>query len=89
MVALSDLGWLQGAFSTLFALFDRVGINTNITKTAGIVFRPCQAAGTQSGAEYGRRMMGSIPSYWERQSVWVPCMECREEMALGLLVVHI
>ena len=48
MVASSDLHWLQGDFRTLVGLFDRVGLNTNAGKTVGMVFRLCQALGTQS-----------------------------------------
>ena len=46
MVALSDPQWLQGAFSTLVGLLDKVGLRTNAGKTVGMVCRPCQAAGT-------------------------------------------
>ena len=37
MVALSDPHWLQGVFSTLVGLFDRVGLRTNIRNTVGMV----------------------------------------------------
>ena len=37
MVALSDTRWLQGAFSTLVSLFDRVGLRNNVGKTVGMV----------------------------------------------------
>ena len=47
MVALSDLRWIQGAFSTLVGLFDRVGLWTNARKTVGMVCHPCQVAGNQ------------------------------------------
>ena len=53
MVALSHLRWLQGAFSTLVGLFDRVGLRTNFGKTVIMVCRQCQAAGTQSEVAYG------------------------------------
>ena len=43
-----DLRWLQGAFSAFVGLFDRVGLNTNVGKTVGMVCRLFQAAGTQS-----------------------------------------
>ena len=41
MVALSDPRWLQGAFNTLVNLFDRVGLQTNVGKTVGMVCHPC------------------------------------------------
>ena len=52
MVALLDPQWIQGAFSTLFSLFNRVDLRTNVGKTVRMVFCPCQAAGTQSEAAY-------------------------------------
>ena len=45
MVASLDPGWLQGAFNTLVGLFERVGLQTNVGKTDGMVCHPCQAAG--------------------------------------------
>ena len=39
MVASSDPRWLQGDFSTLFGMFDRVGLRTNVEKTVGMVCR--------------------------------------------------
>ena len=58
MVASLDPKWFQGAFSTLVGLFHRVGLQTNVGKTFVMVYRPCQAAGTQLEAEYGRWVMG-------------------------------
>ena len=40
IVAFSDPLWIQGAFSTLVDLFDRVGLRTNFGKTAGMVCCP-------------------------------------------------
>ena len=40
MVISSDPAWLQGAFTTLLGLFDRVGLLTNVRKTVSIVFHP-------------------------------------------------
>ena len=54
MVASSDPRCLQGAFNTLIGLFDRVGLQGNVGKTAGMVSHPCQAAGNLSTEEYGR-----------------------------------
>ena len=38
---------------------------------------------------YKQCMMGAGPSYRERQQVKVQCSGCGEEMALGLLAVHL
>ena len=88
MIVLSDPVWMQEEFSTLVGLFDWVGLRKNVRKTVGMVCRPCQAAGTQSEAEYERWMTGAGLSYRERQQVRVKCLECGEEMALGLMAVH-
>ena len=61
MVALSDPRLLQGEFSTLVGLFNRVGLKTTVRKTFVMVCCQCQAAGTQSEAAYGRRITGAGP----------------------------
>ena len=49
MVVSSDPAWLQGAFNALVAIFDRVGLLTNVGKTVSMVCQPCQAgAGNQT-----------------------------------------
>ena len=88
MVALLEPRWLQGDFSTLVGLLDRVGLWNNVGNTVGMVCCPCQEVGTQSEAEYGRRMTGEGPLYWERQRGRFQCKEYGEEMALGLLEGH-
>ena len=40
MVASSDPCWLHWAFDALVILFERVGMRTNVRKTASIVCRP-------------------------------------------------
>ena len=40
MVASSDPAWLQGAFTALVGLFDRVGLRTNAGKTVSMVCHP-------------------------------------------------
>ena len=61
-VASSDPRWLQGVFNTLFGLFYRVGMRTNIRKTFGMICCPCQAAGNQLKAEYRRQITGEGPT---------------------------
>ena len=62
MVASSDPVWLQGAFNALVGLFYRVGLQTNVGKTVGMVSHPCQSAGNLTTETYGRRIMGMVPS---------------------------
>ena len=89
MVPSLDPQWLQGYFSTLAGLFDRVGLKTNVDKTVGMVCCTCQAAGTQSKAEYRRSITRAGPSYQERQRGRIQCKDFSEEMVLGLLSGHI
>ena len=58
MVESSDPQWLQGVFSTLVGLFDRVGLHTNFEKTVDMFCHPCQGERTLSEAVYRRRMKG-------------------------------
>ena len=88
MVESSDPRWLQWSFDTLVSIFERVGLRTNVRKTVSMVCRPCQAAGTQLEAAYGRRMTVEGPTYRELQKGRVQCGDCRKEMAAGLLTAH-
>ena len=58
MVLSTYPGWLQLAFDTLKGVFDRVGLQTNVHKTVGVVCRPCRAARVQADKSYTRRMTG-------------------------------
>ena len=48
MVASTNPGWLQTALDTLTGLFDWVGLQENVIKTAGMVCQPSRAAGVRS-----------------------------------------
>ena len=52
VVASSDPQWLQGIFSTLVGLFDRVVMRTNFGNIFDTICHPCQATGTQLEAAY-------------------------------------
>ena len=43
MVVLSDPAWIQGDFSAPVAIFDRVGLRTNVKKTVSMACHPCRA----------------------------------------------
>ena len=59
MVVSSDPAWLQGAFSALVAIFDRVGLRKNANKTVSMACHPCRAGfGNRTTAGYSRRLMG-------------------------------
>ena len=60
MVISSDPAWLQGAFSALIAIFNRVGLRTNVNKTVSMACHPCRArSGNWTTAGYSRRLTGS------------------------------
>ena len=88
MVASTDPGWIQSAFNMLTGLFDRVGLQTNIRKTVGMVCRPFREAGEKSDKAYTWRITGEGRSFKGRQRYWVLCPECGNELAKGSLVTH-
>ena len=66
MVVSLDPTWLQGAFTPLVGIFDRVGQMTNVGKTVNMVCHPCQAGdGNRTEESYGRRITGEGGSYAE------------------------
>ena len=82
--------WLQGAFSSLVDIFDRVGLLTNVDKTVSMACQPCRAgSGNKTTDGYRRRVTGEGISYRERQRERVPCVECGVEIAAGSLSGHL
>ena len=68
MVGASDPECLQGAFSALVAIFDRVGLQTNVNKTVSMACQPCRAGtGNRTAEGYSRRITGDGNSFQERQ----------------------
>ena len=59
MVGASDPEWLQGAFSALVAIFDRVGLQTNVDKTVSMACHPCRAGSGNRTVKY-RPCRGSV-----------------------------
>ena len=69
-----DPAWLQGAFTALIGLFDRVGLRKYVGKTVSTVCHPFQTtAGNRTQEAYGRRITGKGESYKERQRERVEC----------------
>ena len=56
MVASTDPGWIHTAFDILTGLFDRVGLQTNVKKTVGMVFHTCRADRVRADKAYTQRM---------------------------------
>ena len=65
MVESTDPEWLQLKFNMLTGLFDRVGLQTNVRKTVGMVCRKFWAAGVRVDEAYTRRMTGKGRSFKE------------------------
>ena len=90
MVVLSYPTWIQGAFTALVGLFDRVGLLTNVGKTVSMVCHPCQAGEENSTEEaYGRSITGEGRLYAERQRERIECVECGEYLAVGSMSSHL
>ena len=86
MVFSSDPAWLQGAFSALVAIFDRIGLRTNVRKTVSMACHPCrEGAGNWTEAGYSRRLTGVGETYAERQREREACGECGTVIAAGYM----
>ena len=84
-----DPAWLKGAFSALVAIFDRVGLRTNVHKTVSMACHPCRAgSGKRTMAGYSRRLTGVGKTFKERQRERVACRECGTEIAAGSMSSH-
>ena len=89
MVVSSDPAWLQSAFSALVAIFDRVGLRTNVNKTFSMACHPCRAgSGNRTAAGYSRRLTGVGKTFTERQRKRLACGECGTVIAAGSLSSH-
>ena len=90
MVVSSDPAWLQSAFSALVAIFDRVGLLTNVGKTVSMACHPFWAgAGNWNEAAYSRRLTGLRKTYAERQRERVACGEFGAVNAVGSMSSHL
>ena len=88
MVASTDPGWLHNAFDTLTGIFERVGMNTNVNKTVGMMCHICQTSRVRAEEYYNQRMTGEGSSYKESQRKKVKCLECGKDLVRGSLDEH-
>ena len=88
MVVSSDPAWLQGDFSALVAIFDRVGLRKNVNKTVSMACHPCRAGtGTRTTEGYRRRLTG-VGEHSRRGRERVACRECGAEITAGSMSSH-
>ena len=88
VVASTDLIWLQSEFNFLAGLFDRVGLQTNVRKTVGMVCRPCWESRVRAVKSYARSMTGEGRIFKEWQRKQVSCTECEKELEKRSLVMR-
>ena len=80
--------WLQEEFDTLTRLFNRVGLQTDVSKTDRMICHPFHAVGTQSEGAYEQHITGEELTYRARQQIWVQCPDCGADLEAGCLVVN-
>ena len=78
---------LQRAFDSRCAHFDRVGLQTNTTKTKAMVFLPGRIRTCLTDGAY-KAQMGDLYRE-ERRGQKVSCQECGQQMAVGSLRSHL
>ena len=80
---------LQWEFDTLADFFDRVGLHTNVAKTASMACQPCHALGGHSVEAYVLRMMGGGgQTYQDRFCHRVRFPTCNADLVAGYLAAH-
>ena len=58
--------WIQVVMDVLTVLFDRVGLQTNLDKTVGMMCQPCYIVGRKSETSYTRHMTGVGISFQDK-----------------------
>ena len=88
VLASTDPVFLQDAFDKLVALFDRVGLKTNTTKTEAVTFLPGKIRTCQTEEVYTQRMEG-LGGGGRSTARRTTCNICGAELAVGSLPRHI
>jgi hypothetical protein len=79
----------QDSLDYLVELFQRMGLNTNTSKTKSLTCSPGTAKGHTSIQAYKRRMDGDGPIHRSRQSRRSECPVCQKVMAAGYVSTHL
>jgi hypothetical protein len=85
LIAARDNDWLQSALGVLTELFERVGLQTNTSKTKAMTCIPGYISTRISSPSYKRRTGRGGPSYRARQRQRVECPVCEAGLAAGSL----
>jgi hypothetical protein len=80
---------VQDSLDYLVELFQRMGLNTNTSKTKSLTCSPRSAKGHISIQAYKRRMDWDGPTHRDRQRRRSKCPVCQKGMAAGYLHVHL
>jgi hypothetical protein len=88
LIAARDNDWLQSALGVLTELFERVGLQTNTSKTKAMTCIPGYISTRISSPSYKRRTGRGGPSYRARQRQRVECPVCEAGLAAGSLKQH-
>ena len=87
LLASRDANWLQTSFTTICDLFERVGLQTNASKTKVMIAVPRRLMGRELDSVHKRRIQGG-DSHRERQRRRVECSECGLSLSAGSLTAH-
>ena len=85
IIASRDPAFLQECIDKLAALFDRVGLVTNTTKTEAMTFLPGSIRGCFTRETYEKRMDGTAVEGTKRR---IPCEKCGVELMEGSMRKH-
>ena len=71
---------MQAALTTIVRMSERVGFQTNLNKTKGVICKPGFIWGQQGSEAYKRQAIEEGPNFWESKRTRVCCKECGDTM---------
>ena len=89
LLSATDAVWLQFALEQLVAIFRRVGLKANATKTQAMICYPTAIPTAYSEAAYLRRTTGVGPTSKERRREKIQCPSCDTSLARASLRQHL
>jgi hypothetical protein len=89
LIASYQLELAQDGLDYMVELFQRMGLNTNTSKTKSLTCSPHSEKDHISIQAYKRRMDGGGPTHQDRQSRQYECPVCKNGMAARYLHIHL